>query len=115
MKRDPVNLREVRAIHDLGLRIPDDISFLGFDDLDLGELLDPPLTVIDRPMEEQGVLAMRLLLNRMERRDMGPARTIRLETKLKIRASCAPPMPARRTRARGVARQQAEDGHSVSA
>lgn len=108
-----MSMGALRAIHDLGLRIPDDISFLGFDDLDLGELLDPPLTVIDRPMEEQGVLAMRLLLNRMERRDMGPARTVRLETKLTIRASCAAPMLTRRTHARGAARQQAEDGHTA--
>ncbi len=93
----------LRAIHDLGLRIPDDISFLSFDSLDLGELLDPPLTVIDRPMEEQGVLAMRLLLNRMEHRDMGPPRTIRLETKLKVGASCAPPMSTLHKRVRGAA------------
>jgi LacI family transcriptional regulator len=90
-----MSMGALRAIHDLGLRIPDDISFLGFDDLDLAELLDPPLTVIDRPMAEQGVLAMRLLLSRMEHRDMGPPRTIRLETRLKVRASCAPPADRR--------------------
>ncbi len=83
----------LRAIHDLGLRMPDDISFLSFDRLDLGELLNPPLTFIDRPMEEQGILAMRLLVSRMEHSEMGPPRTIRLETKLSVGGSCAPPVP----------------------
>ena len=92
----------LRAIHDLGLRIPDAISFISFDGLDLNELLDPPLTFIDRPMEEQGVLAMRLLLSRIEHHDMGPARTIRLETRLKLGASCAPPASPASPPARGV-------------
>lgn len=81
----------LRAIHDMGLLIPRDVSFLSFDKLDLGELLNPPLTFVDRPMEEQGILAMRLLLSRMERSEMGPPRTIRMETKLMEGASCAPP------------------------
>lgn len=83
----------LRAIHDLGLRIPEHVSFLSFDKLDLGELLNPPLTFIDRPAEEQGILAMRLLLSRMERREMGSPRTIRMEVKLIEGASCAPPHP----------------------
>jgi LacI family transcriptional regulator len=62
-----------------------------FDDLDLAELLDPPLTGVWRPMEEQGVLAMKLLRNRIERGNDAVARTIRLDTRLVVRRSSAPP------------------------
>lgn len=55
----------LRALKDIGVRIPDDLSIIGFDDHPFSEILDPPLTVIDRPMEQQGVLAMRMLLSRM--------------------------------------------------
>ena len=55
---------------------------IGFDDLELAELLRPPLSVISRPAVEQGVLAMRLLRNRIE--DKGPrlAQKIVLDTQL---------------------------------
>jgi LacI family transcriptional regulator len=56
----------LRAIHNLGIHIPTEMSFLCFDDLALAELTSPPLTVISRPSTEQGVLAMRLLKFRMQ-------------------------------------------------
>lgn len=81
----------LRAIHDLGARVPEDLSIVGFDDLDLAELLDPPLTVVWRPTVDQGVLAMKLLRNRIEGTQGGPPRTIRLETHLLVRRSTAAP------------------------
>lgn len=86
----------LRAIHDLGVRIPDDLSIVGFDDLEFAELLDPPLTVVSRPTVDQGILAMRLLRNRIERTEHGPVRTIRLETRLVVRRSTAAPTPGAR-------------------
>lgn len=83
----------LRALHDMRVTIPDEISVVGFDDLHLAPLLNPPLTVIDRPMQEQGALAMRLLLNRLgggaERN-----RRIVLDTRMVIRGSCAAPVVA---------------------
>ncbi|MCY7289010.1 MAG: LacI family transcriptional regulator [Cryobacterium sp.] len=81
----------LRALHHIGVKVPDEVSVIGFDDLELAELLSPPLSVIARPAAEQGVLAMRLLRNRIE--DKGPrlAQNIILDTHLLTRGSCAPP------------------------
>ncbi|WP_063794864.1 LacI family DNA-binding transcriptional regulator [Microbispora sp. ATCC PTA-5024] len=106
-----MTLGALKALHDMRVGVPDEISLIGFDDLDTGPLLRPPLTVIDRPMVEQGVLAMRLLLRRLDPRHVDdiPRRVV-LGTKLVDRASTAPPRtspagtaapsPAGRTRAR---------------
>lgn len=79
------------ALRDLGVRVPADISIIGFDDHVLAEIISPPLTVIDRPMEEQGVLAMRLLTSRLRGANTGPARRVMLDTRLLERDSCGPP------------------------
>ncbi|MBA3266238.1 MAG: LacI family DNA-binding transcriptional regulator [Nocardioidaceae bacterium] len=79
----------LRALRHMAVRVPDEVSVVGFDDLELAELLSPPLSVISRPAVEQGVLAMRLLRNRME--DEGPdqAQHIVLDTFITARGSCA--------------------------
>lgn len=79
----------LKAIRDLDVRVPDDVSVIGFDDLALGSLLHPPLTCITRADEEQGELVMRLLLQRLEQ-DGPPQERIVLETHLEIRGSTAP-------------------------
>lgn len=81
----------LRAVKDIGVRIPDDLSVIGFDDHPFSEILDPPLTVIDRPMEQQGALAMRMLLSRMGNDSRRMARRVVLDTRLIERASCGPP------------------------
>lgn len=100
MKRPPTavfvanNLMTMGALHairDLGFDIPADISVVGFDDFDLADLLTPPLTVIDRPMEDQGVLAMRLLLSRLGGDADARPRRIVMDTRLVIRGSCGGP------------------------
>ncbi len=84
----------LRALHDLGLRIPDVVSVIGFDDHLLADLLDPPLTVVDRPTETQGAVATRMLLARLSAATSGEGRTVRLDTNLIVRASTAPPKVA---------------------
>ncbi|MFJ6904525.1 LacI family DNA-binding transcriptional regulator [Streptomyces griseoluteus] len=88
-----MTLGALKALHDMRVVVPDQVSVIGFDDLDTGPLLNPPLTVIDRPMVEQGVLAMRLLLQRLGRDDdrTGGARRITLDTKLVQRGSTGAP------------------------
>lgn len=91
-----MTLGALKALHDLRTDIPGEISLIGFDDLDTGPLLRPPLTVVDRPMVEQGALAMRLLLRRFEDQYANDdARRIILDTKLIERASTAPPRKPR--------------------
>lgn len=89
-----MSIGALRALHDMGVGVPEELSFLGFDDLDLGDLLSPPLTTVSRPMAEQGVLAMRLLRNRIEGTTRAEPRRIVLATSLAVRGSCAPPHAA---------------------
>ena len=86
-----MSIGALRALRDMGASVPGDVSFIGFDDHALAELLAPPLTVIDRPTEEQGALAMRLLLNRLGGATGDKPRRIVLDTTLRSRGSCAPP------------------------
>jgi DNA-binding LacI/PurR family transcriptional regulator len=76
------------AIRESGLRIPQDISIVGFDDLPWAPLLDPPLTTVAQPTYELGKRAVELLLKRIEAPDK-PAEQVRLKTKLLIRGSTA--------------------------
>jgi len=55
-------LGAMRAIRMHGLRIPSDISVVGFDDLFLASYTDPPLTTVRQPMRRMGQLAMENLL-----------------------------------------------------
>lgn len=50
-----------QAIRQAGLRIPDDIAIVGFDDLPQAALADPPLTTVQQPMEELGAVAVDIL------------------------------------------------------
>ena len=71
-----------------GLRIPDDVSIVGFDDIPLAAYFDPPLTTVRLPAFELGHAAGRALLDRIADRAV-PARTL-LPTELIVRASTAP-------------------------
>jgi LacI family transcriptional regulator len=77
----------MRAVRALGLRIPDDLALVGFDDLDWTTLVDPPVTVIAQPVAELGHRVAERLLARIDGED-GPPRRIRLRTRLVVRGSC---------------------------
>jgi LacI family transcriptional regulator len=77
----------LRAARALGLRIPDDLALVGFDDLDWTTLVEPPVTVVSQPVTELGRAAGERLLARMGGED-GPARRIRLPARLIVRGSC---------------------------
>lgn len=81
----------LKMLKEMGVVVGRDLSVIGFDDLDLGSLLNPPVTVVDRPSEEQGVQAARLLLKRLSGGAGGAPEHIVLGTKLIVRASCVPP------------------------
>ena len=75
------------AIRELGLRIPDEIALVGFDDLDWTTLVDPPISVVAQPVAELGRTVAERLLERLGG-DTGPPRETRLTTRLVIRGSC---------------------------
>ena len=75
---------------ELGLRVPDDLSVVGFDDVDLAAHVDPPLTTVHQPIRRKGSDAARLLLAAVERPEASPPEHRRLETRLVVRGSTAP-------------------------
>jgi LacI family transcriptional regulator len=83
------------AIQEIGLRCPEDISLLGFDDFYWATLLRPKLTVVSQPAREMGMIAARILIDQIEGRSSVTTPTL-LATKLIVRDSCCPP-PAQAT------------------
>lgn len=86
----------LRALRDMAIAVPAQLSIIGFDDHPLAPLLSPALTVVHRPMEEQGVLAMRLLLQRLRGTQPGEASRIVLATRLVVRGSTGTPAASSR-------------------
>lgn len=82
------------ALRELGVRCPEDVSLLGFDDAEWAEVVSPPLTVMRQPVYEIGVRACQLLLDRAEGGGGRPAQH-RLKGRLIERKSVGPP-PHRR-------------------
>lgn len=76
------NLGIIMALNEAGLKLPDEMSIVGFDDLLLPRILHPQLTVMAQPMEELGVAAASLLLKRIEKKTTDKVEHIVLETKL---------------------------------
>lgn len=79
-----------QAARELGLRIPEDLSVVGFDDLPLAALVDPPLTTVHQPLTEMAVAATELALA-LGRGGKGPPAGLELATTLTVRQSTAPP------------------------
>jgi DNA-binding LacI/PurR family transcriptional regulator len=83
------NLMTVGALatlHQRGMRVPQDVAVVGFDDLPWAEALDPPLTVVRQPAYEVGRQAMELLLKRIMEPTRSPV-VVRLLPELVIRRS----------------------------
>lgn len=93
---DEVALGAIRAILDRGLRVPEDVSVMGFDDHPLAAFSSPPLSTIHQDFEALGVLAFSLLDDLMSDREL-PADP-RVEPTLVVRASTAAPSSRRARR-----------------
>jgi LacI family transcriptional regulator/LacI family xylobiose transport system transcriptional regulator len=78
------------AARQRGLRVPEDLSVVGFDDLPLARSAWPPLTTVRQPLQEMAALAARMVLA-MGRGEGSDARRVELATDLVIRESTEPP------------------------
>ncbi|HEY2505877.1 MAG TPA: LacI family DNA-binding transcriptional regulator [Streptosporangiaceae bacterium] len=78
------------AARQRGLRIPEDLSVVGFDDLPVDQWLSPPLTTVRQPLAEMGRVAADMLGTLIEGLPL-PSRRVELATELVVRASTAPP------------------------
>jgi DNA-binding LacI/PurR family transcriptional regulator len=93
------------ALRERGIEVPSDISVVGFDDIPTGELLHPPLTVIQQPTYRVGAHAAKLLLRRL--REPGAAiQEVVLAARLIVRGSTG---PFRQARGDGAAARPAPD------
>jgi DNA-binding LacI/PurR family transcriptional regulator len=92
---DLVAIGVLSGLKEAGLRCPEDVSVIGFDDIETCELTDPPLTTVFQPGYQMGAKGAALLIKRI-RGDAEPPLKIVLPTELKVRRSAAAPHhPAR--------------------
>jgi LacI family transcriptional regulator len=77
----------IQALGEAGISIPNDIAIVGYDDTLFCTVLQPPLTSVHMPIEEMGVLAARMLVARIEHREVGDPQPL-LPVSLTIRQSC---------------------------
>src|ERR1700679_3121743 len=88
---DMIALGALLAIREAGLRCPEDISLMGFDDLDLAETTNPSLSSVSQSGYQLGTTATRILLDRLAG-DKSSAKHLVLETSLKLRRSVLAPL-----------------------
>lgn len=84
---DAMAFAAMRAIHEAGLRIPEDIAMVGFDDIPAAANSNPPLTTVRQPIQRTGSIAAEVLVDMIEHPDPLPRRIV-LPTELIIRSSC---------------------------
>ena len=84
---DMTALGAMRAIHARGLRVPEDVSVTGFDDLFFAANLQPPLTTVRQPMRRMGEMAMENLFRLMSGEES--AAQVKVEAELIVRGSTA--------------------------
>ena len=83
-------LQVLRAARNVGLHIPEDLSLVGFDDMDVVSQIDPPLTTVRQDPTQIGASAAQRLLDLIER-GAARERITLLPTRLIVRDSTAPP------------------------
>jgi DNA-binding LacI/PurR family transcriptional regulator len=86
---DSMALGAIQRLREAGLRVPEDVSVVGFDDLDIASLVTPGLTTVRKDMVEIGRRAAGILLDRLEGIDRHPASVV-LPTELIVRGTTAP-------------------------
>jgi LacI family transcriptional regulator len=87
---DQMAIGVLRALTAQGVRVPDDIAVVGFDDIFPASLSDPPLTTVHQPIRELGQRACERLIERIADSGMRPKVEL-LPTELVIRSSCGCP------------------------
>lgn len=87
---DQMAIGVLRALTRAGVRVPDEVAVVGFDDIQAADLYEPQLTTVYQPMRTLGEQACAMLLERIASPSL-PARTHTLATELVIRRSCGCP------------------------
>jgi LacI family transcriptional regulator len=87
---DMTALGVVQELIENGVKVPEDISVLGFDNIEISSMVNPPLTTIDQPSFETGRRACRMLIDKMKGTG-AETESVTLEPTLVIRRSVARP------------------------
>ena len=87
---DVMAMGAMDAVRNRGLRIPDDVSIIGFDDIPQSSLVRPALTTVSQPLEKMGRVATQMLLDLLKNPEKEADR-IELPTQLIVRDSCISP------------------------
>jgi LacI family transcriptional regulator len=88
---DVMAIGAIHAVHEAGLKVPDDIAFVGFDDLPLAPLSNIQLTTVRQPVVQFGIRAVETLIDEIENGSTPPHRII-MDTELVIRQTCGCPV-----------------------
>jgi LacI family transcriptional regulator len=91
---DMMAVGALRALHEAGLRVPEDVALVGFDDMPIAAHTDPALTSVRQPIPRTGALAADTLIDLIEDPHAAPRRIV-LPTELVLRASCGANLAAR--------------------
>jgi len=84
----------IRAFQEAGLRVPDDLSVVGFDDIQSAAYINPPLTTVRQPLQKMGEIAARTMIDRIEGRVKYVAE-ITIEPEFVVRRSTTRPSNGR--------------------
>ncbi len=84
---DVMAMGALAAIHAAGMRTPDDIAVMGFDDIPLARLLSPPLTTVRQHQTQLGRRAAELLIERLSGQYAGPGRSQEMPYEIVVRES----------------------------
>ena len=88
----------IEAILESGLRVPEDVAVVGFDDQDPSAYIHPPLTTVRQPARSSGEEAVRILFRRLRDPEMPPPRQrVSLEPELIVRKSCGAALAREKT------------------
>lgn len=90
---DLTAMRVIDAVRARGLRVPADVSIVGFDDIPEALYCDPPLTTVRQPLQAMGAAAMTMLLAMLDGREHD--QHLRMDTELIVRSTTAPPRVSR--------------------
>lgn len=87
---DMAAIGSIRALHDAQLRVPEDVSVIGFDDIKEAAYQTPSLTTIRQPLHQMGTLAVQILLERLRSSTAPSPPEVAVEAELIVRESTGP-------------------------
>jgi DNA-binding LacI/PurR family transcriptional regulator len=88
---DQIAFGAMRAFRERGIRIPEDMSIVGFDNIVMDEYYPVPLTSVTNPVEQMGITAVKILLDAIHKPTTHVVQNVSLQSRLVIRDSTCPP------------------------